>query len=344
MRYQKVIGRVLLLSAASIAFCASAQAQGNSIRGKVRNPGGQNVSRLIVHLETGNGSPINVVTTNNEGDFIFQGLAETSYTVVISSPEFEEVREHVDFVRSASPDSPGESRTLDIVLTPKGASRTPVPSNRTISGQTVPKEARDAMDRAVKLGRDNKEQEYVSALHEAVKAFPDYLEAHLMLAADLLKNNRLDDAISEFEVARKINPKDDRVYQGFGQVLMKQKKYALASQVFGEAVRLNPADATLPLLRASALIEHATAINPNTSKEASEERQKALTMAEQDLKRSIDIGGKSTGQAHLQLARLYEKRGDRRRAADELEAYLKVEPDAKNAQSIRDAIKTLRSQ
>src|SRR5262250_2200854 len=98
MRYRKVIRHVLLLAAAIITFCASAQAQGNSIRGKVRNASGQNVSQLIVHLETGNGSPINVVATNNEGDFSFAGLAETSYNIIISSPEFEEVKEHIDFV------------------------------------------------------------------------------------------------------------------------------------------------------------------------------------------------------------------------------------------------------
>jgi regulator of sirC expression with transglutaminase-like and TPR domain len=46
---------------------------------------------------------------------------------------------------------------------------------------------------------------------------------------------------------------------------------------------------------------------------------------------------------HLQLARLYEKRGDRARAAGELEEYLKKSPDAKNAPAIREAIKKLKT-
>jgi regulator of sirC expression with transglutaminase-like and TPR domain len=46
---------------------------------------------------------------------------------------------------------------------------------------------------------------------------------------------------------------------------------------------------------------------------------------------------------HLQLARIYEQRGHRAKAAEELEEYLKKSPEAKNAQVIRDAIKKLKA-
>jgi Tfp pilus assembly protein PilF len=342
----KILARsIIAATCLVIALSGTAKAQGNSIRGKVRNSSGQNAPHLIVHLETGNGSPVNVTTTTNEGDFSFAGLAETSYIVIISSPDYETVREHVDFVQNASPDSPGESRTVDIVLVPKGESINPRPlSNRVVTGQTVPKAAREALERAAKLASEKKDQEYVATLREAIKAFPEYFDAHLLLAAQLLKENQLDDSISEFEVARKINPKDDRVYQGFGQVLMKQRKFALASQVFGEAARLNPADAMLFLLRGSALLEHALALNPNSSKEAAEEFKTALELAEHSLNKAIELDRKGTAQAHLQLARLYERRGERDRAANEMEEYLKVQPGAKNAAAIREGIKKLRTQ
>jgi Tfp pilus assembly protein PilF len=195
----------------------------------------------------------------------------------------------------------------------------------------------------MKLANENKSSEAVAALKETIKAYPDYFEAHMLLGGEYLKMDRLNEAIAEFEQARKINTKDDRVYRGFGQALMMQKKYALASQVLGEAARLNPTDPGIPLMRATSLIEHAAAINPATSKEAAAERETAFGLAEKDLAKALDLSGKKLPAAHLQLARLYEKKGDRTRAANELEQYLRMAPDDKKADAIRAAIKTLRA-
>lgn len=325
-----------------IASIALARPQGNVIRGKVRDSSGRNMSQVIIQLETGNGQQINQTVTNNEGDFIFAGLSETSYIIVISAPDFNAVNEHVDFVRTVTPDSVGEQRTVEITLIPKAATP-PLLSNRTIAGQSIPKVARDALDRAAKLAKDNKSQEAAGAMLEAIKAYPDYFDAHLMLAAELMKQGHLDDSIAEFEQARRINPKDDRVYQGFGQVLMRQKKYALAARVLAEAARLNQTDPNPLLLRAGALIEDAAAINPLASSAAATEQESAFALAEKDLQRAFELSGSKLAVVHLQLARLYEKKGDRQRAADELERYLKMAPDDKNADGIRGAIKTLRS-
>jgi len=314
--------------------------QGNSIRGKVSNSAGKNMSQIMVEIETGNGQPVETTVTNNEGDFSFSGLTGTSYIVVIRLLDYEPVSEHVDFVRTTGPDDPGERRTVQITLTPKGGNIT-IPSNRVVSGQNVPKAAREALERAIKLAKENKSPEAVTAMKESIKAFPDYFEAHLLLGGEYLKLGRLEDAIAEFEQARKINAKDDRVYRGFGQVLMIQKKYALASQVLGEAARLSPSDPGILLMRATALIEHAIAINPSASKEAAAERESAFGMAEKSLARAFELSGKKLAAVHLQLARLYEKKG-RAGAADELDKYLKMAPDDKKADAIRAAIKTLR--
>jgi len=321
---------------------AVARSQGNVIRGKVRDSSGRHMSQVIVQLENGNGQPINQTVTNNEGDFIFAGLPETSYIIVISALDFTPVSEHVDFVRTVTPDSVGEQRTVEVTLVPK-VGPNPVLSNRTVPAQNVPKTASDALERAVKLSKDNKTQEATAAFREAIKAYSEYFDAHLMLAAELMKQAQLNDSIEEFEYARRINRKDDRVYQGFGRVLVQQKKYALASQVFAEAARLNPTDPSIPLMRAGALIEHASAINPATSSVAATEREEAFALAEKDLQKAFELSAQKLALVHLQMARLYEKKGDRARAADELERYLNMAPDDKKADAIRTAIRTLRS-
>ena len=342
MKANRILVLLTLILVLCLAISARPLQQGNSIIGKLRNSAGKNVSQTIIELETGNGQPVNTTVTNNEGDFYFSGLTSTSYIIVIRQVDYEPVSEHVDFVRTVGPDDPGERRTVQITLVPKGASVS-IPSNRIVSSQTLPKGAREALDRAVKLANENKSSEAVAALKETIKAYPDYFEAHLLLGGEYLKMDRLNEAIAEFEQARKINPKDDRVYRGFGQALMMQKKYALASQVLGEAARLNPTDPGIPLMRATSLIEHAAAINPATSKEAAAERETAFGLAEKDLAKALDLSGKKLPAAHLQLARLYEKKGDRTRAANELEQYLRMAPDDKKADAIRAAIKTLRA-
>jgi hypothetical protein len=100
-----------LAAAICLSVSAGARPQGNSIRGKVRDSMGRNVGQIIVQLETGNGVPVNIIATNNEGDFFFGGLSETSYILVISAPDFEPVSEHVDFVRTVGAKRPW--RTAD---------------------------------------------------------------------------------------------------------------------------------------------------------------------------------------------------------------------------------------
>ncbi len=338
--------RILRLAALAIAlFCvtSTAHAQGNSIRGKVRNPTGQNVSQMMIELQNGTGQTVDTTVTNSEGDFSFAGLTGTSYIVVIRNLDFETVNEHVEFVRTSGPEDPGERRTVQITLVSKGSAGGTAPVNRTVPAQNLPKGARDSLERAMKLAKESKSNEAIAAYQEAIKIYPTYFEAHLLLAGEYLKAERLGDAINEFEEARKINPKDDRVYRGFGQVLMMQKKYALASQVLAEASRLNPTDASILLMRGTALIEHAIAINPSASKEAAAERNASFGMAEKALLEAFEVSGRKLASTHLQLARLYEKKGDRGKAADEIESYLKMAPDDKKADALRAAVKTLRS-
>lgn len=337
----RILAFVTLAGMFCLPLSATARQQGNSIRGKVSNSAGRNMSQVMVEIETGNGQPVETTVTNNEGDFSFSGLTGTSYIIVIRLVDYEPVSEHVDFVRTVGTDDPGERRAVQITLTPKGGNIT-IPSNRVVSGQNVPKAAREALERAIKLAKENKSPEAITAMKDAIKAFPDYFEAHLLLAGEYLNTVRLDDAIAEFEQARKINAKDDRVYRGFGQVLMIQKKYALASQVLGEACRLNPTDPNVVMMRGTALLEHALATNPSASKEAAAERETAFGMAEKSLAQAFELSGKKLAAVHLQLARLYEMKGDRARAADELDKYLKMAPDDKRADAFRAAIKTLR--
>jgi tetratricopeptide (TPR) repeat protein len=209
--------------------------------------------------------------------------------------------------------------------------------------QDVPKAARAAFERAQKLSREGKSPLALTMLQEALKLFPDYFEALLALGNELLQAGRLDEAIAPLERARQINPQDERLYQSFGLVLMQQKKYAVAVAVFAEASRLNPTNPLNALMRATALIYHASTIDIRTSEKAAADRAYLLERAEVALTQAADLSGRKLTADHLTMAKFYEMKNERTRAADELEQYLRKAPDARNADSIREAIRLLRS-
>ncbi|HEY0100576.1 MAG TPA: carboxypeptidase-like regulatory domain-containing protein, partial [Pyrinomonadaceae bacterium] len=97
-------------------FCAAATSahapQGHTIRGKVRSSAGFNVPRVTVNLESGGGALIDQTVTNNEGDFFFGGLDNTSYQITVSAPDYNPASERVEFVRNVGASEPGETRTV----------------------------------------------------------------------------------------------------------------------------------------------------------------------------------------------------------------------------------------
>jgi cytochrome c-type biogenesis protein CcmH/NrfG len=319
--------------------CGSAWGQGHTIRGKVRNAAGVNVARTSVTLER-NGAMVEQTVTNNEGDFNFGGLTDNSYTVVVASPDYNTASESVEFVRSTSSNEPGELRTVEITLTTKDGIRPPRAGINFV--QDVPSPALAAFEAGLKLARENRINEAIVSYQTAIKLFPTYFNANLMLANELAKQNKYQEAITSLEAARLANPKDDRVYDLFGRVMMQQRKYAVAARIYAEAARLAPSEPQYLLAQGTALIEQASLIDPATkSKPALEERTFALTEAERVLLQSLKQNDRRAD-AHLQLARVYEKRGEPARAASELEKYLRKTPNAKNAEQIKAAIKTLK--
>lgn len=325
---------VLLLCLASTTY-----AQGHTIRGKIRNSLGANVGRASITLEQ-NGIPVDQTVANNEGDFSFTGLTETSYTIVVSAPDYNPGSESVEFVRSTGKEQPGESRTVELTLIAKGGVR---PPRAGLSfAQDVPQAARTAFESGIKLARENHLPEALAAYENAVSIFPDYFDAHLVLANELAKQRKFPEAIKHLDEARRVNARDDRVYDLFARVMMQQRKYAVAARIYAEAARLNSTDAQYLLAEGTALVEQGSMTDAAQSKAAAEERSFAFTEAERVLLEALKFN-KKLAEAHLQLARLYEKRGERPRAADELEQYLRLTPNVKNADAIRQAIKTLRT-
>jgi tetratricopeptide (TPR) repeat protein len=64
--------------------------------------------------------------------------------------------------------------------------------------------------------------------------------------------------------------------------------------------------------------------------------------AEKELLASLEFGKEEMKEAHRILAIIYASRGSKKQAAGELEAYLKMAPNAPDAEKLKDKIRQLK--
>jgi tetratricopeptide (TPR) repeat protein len=314
---------------------ATAFAQNNTLRGKVRSTNGVTVNNAIVELRVGGGGMISQTVTRNDGDFAFTNLASGEYEVAVTIAGYEPTVQMARFNQSDRMNF-SEVVNIEVLIRPKREIVPTTPGTNFV--QDVPKPARAAYERAMTRLREGKSDEAVAALREAIANFNDYFDAHFALGKEMFRAGKDNEALEALERARQINDRQDAVYHLFGLVMMKEGKFGVAEYAFGEATRLNANSVASRFYHAQALIELAL--------RGKDERQSAadLSAADQELSRAWDISEKRLTAIYLQRARIHEKRGEKEAAARDLESYLKAEPEAKNGATIRAAIEKLRAE
>lgn len=306
----------------------------HSIKGRVVFPSGQRADvRLPVRLESTSGGDISVISDMN-GSFSFQSLRPGSYTVVVNGGDFyEDARESV-FIEPATVSarrSPGAiiplSRpfTVQIYLRAKKSSTTTKTGVLDANLAALPAKAVDHYRQALALKEQGNNQQAIEQLKLAVAVHPQFAIALNELGVQYLKTGQLDKSADVLKNAVSISPDAFEPRINYGVVLLNQRKYAQSELHLQEALKKNNSSVTAHLYLGIALIN-----------------LKRYPEAEAALQKSIALGGNKVGQAHYYLGGLYWRSGDYKRAADELEQYLLVEPKASNAEKVRATIKDLR--
>ena len=328
-----MIDRRRCFSALALVFilATAAAAQRSMIRGKVRTPNGNPVNDAIVELRYGGGVMIGQTVTRNDGDFAFNGLQPAEYEVAVLKAGYPPTAQMVRFDDASM--NFMQVINVEIIIRPKPDAAPPAPA--TLFAQDVPKPARAAYEKAAAKLREGKSAEAIELLHMAIAEFSDYFDAHFALGQEMYRAGRDNEALEELERARQISDRQDAIYHLFGLIMFRQKKYALAQRAFREAESLKPNNPTAYFHRGMALVELGI-------HESGEQRDNDFNEALRELDRAWELSDQRMNEVRLQRARVYERRGDKPAAARELEAYLKAEPDAKNAAAIRDAIAKLK--
>ncbi|MFN0120693.1 MAG: tetratricopeptide repeat protein, partial [Blastocatellia bacterium] len=131
----------------------------------------------------------------------------------------------------------------------------PVPAPRQPFAQKIPFSAFVAYEQARVRLQGGRAPEAVTLLEEAITRFPEYFDALMMLGVEYGRQNREDEAVRLIERARLVNDTDARVYQAFGIIVARQRKFAVAEYAFRQALARDPADAVTRYSHALTLLE-----------------------------------------------------------------------------------------
>jgi Tfp pilus assembly protein PilF len=335
--------QLIILYAVLVGCAATSSAQGNrgnpsnpppsgrtggvvshSIRGKIYLPSGNlPEQRIRVVLELNTGGIAGETFSDSVGNFEFRSLPSNSYRVVVypDNHGFETSRETVDLYGNIP-----RTFMVQVYLKEKTDGRIFKPQEKILSVadiQEVPKAAKKAYEKGLKLAQDDKTEAAAERFEAAIIVFPEYLLAINKLGEQYVAMNKPSEAQTMFERAIALNGKFALPHINLGLLFFNRKSYEEAIKSFEAA---NALDDTYPMSHFYLGVALLSISAPDPER------------AEKELERSLSLGGKNFVAARKYLYNLSLRRTDLVKAAEHLEAYLKDAPDAPDAEEVRQRL------
>ena len=301
----------------------------NIIQGSIYLPGGRRLDRRAKVKLQSMTSGEQFQFSDDNGQFIFRRLAGGSYSLIVEAGnEFEIARETIDIIDPVRRrNDSGITIPVHITLQPKARASTGVIGTVDASSATIPEQARELYKKAVESSQAGDRKNAIEQLKQAVALYPNFMTALNELAVQYIALGQFDKAIESLRAALKISPDAFHPRLNYGIALLQTKNFKEAAQELRRAVEKDSSSAIAHLYLGRALIN----LNSYGS-------------AEIELQKAISIGGSDVVEAHRYLGVVYIEKQDSKRAADELEQYLKLAPNVKDAAKIRQIVKQLRDQ
>jgi tetratricopeptide (TPR) repeat protein len=314
----------------------SALTQGrNEVAGTVFGESRRPVADMFVELLDDVGSTVNRTKTNASGRFVFGGLPNGRYIIKVLpyGSDYLEQTQEVTLARvSAISGSGSDRQQIDIYLKLNERANTGpfAVGPGTIFAQDVPLEAQKFYREGINYLKDKKEAEGFASLRKALEIFPNYYIALDKLGGEYALKGTSDRSYFEAALilltkAVEVNPRGFSSVFGLGWT-----QYNLG---------LND-EAVVSLRRATTL--YAKSADTYLWLGKALKRTSMLDQAEAAFKRANELTNGKVADVHWQMAGLYSAQKRYKEAADELELFLKTQPNAADAEKIRALIKQLR--
>ena len=306
----------------------------NEIRGRVYLPNGKSPDEPFEVELQGNFTSLKV-WSDRSGSFSFLNLAPGNYTVVIDGGEqFETFREYTTI------DTEAQTATVRIAPIPKVINvpvylqfkkdrREEILKNEVINAKwaNVPKDAMDSYNHAIELIKSNKSDQAVIELRKAIQISPSFAPAHTALGKLFMLTGKLDDAIPEFEAAVRYDSSDFDARLNYGIALLNKRELPNAKAELSQAADINK-----------------SAITPRYYLGILFIQTKELDSAQKEMEEAKQLAGtKIFPLLHRYLGGIYMAKRLNKEAVAELETYIHQDPNAKDADRIRQTISDLKT-
>ncbi|MFN0138909.1 MAG: tetratricopeptide repeat protein [Pyrinomonadaceae bacterium] len=261
--------------------------------------------------------------TDEKGNFTFRGVVGGSYTVVIDGEkEYEPVVQEVKIIHLRG--TPPQTYMVNIRLALKENTDLK-PSVINSAFANVPKRALDFYNKAVDLVKAGDSKGAIEQFGLATSEYPEFMLAFNELGVVYLRLNDFEKADKSFQTALKIEPEAFAPLMNRSILFVQMRRFAEAEPMLRNVVKIKRESAVGHYFLGQALA--------NLGR---------FDEAEMELVSAITLGGAELKEAHRILAIIYSAKGEKPRAASELETYLRLAPECKDAEQLRQVISKLR--
>lgn len=302
----------------------------NTITGFVfdsqRNP----VSQIPVEVQNEVNQTLQRTRTDNSGRFFFSGLSAGRFNVRVLplGTNFEEQTQEVEIINIVRPGgfSTSDSAQKDFYLRLRRDAKEANAVTGTLFAQDIPREAQKSYNKAIDEFASKRDEAGIQELLKALKTFPDYFLALERLGREYMKQQKYDIARAVFTKTVSVNQRSFNGWYGLSYASYALGQSDIAIEAGQNAVKLEPASIEAKLILG-----------------ISQRRAKRFQEAEKTLLEAKKLAKGLFPDVHWNLALLYSHNLQRyKEAADELELYLKAQPDDAKAGNIKKLIAELR--
>ena len=302
------------------------------INGKIFFPSGRRAEGTIqVKLQSFGAGEISTIA-DSSGSFTFTSLAPGNYTVIINAGEEYEIAHEavtidsdLNLSRSGVSLNSGTRRyTVMVTLQVKASNRTKASVVNAALAE-VPEQARTFYEKALELSKAGDKAGAIENLKTAISLYPKFPLALNELGVQYLKMGQAHRAVEPLRSATSLSPNAFTPKLNLGIALLETQQYREAEPQLRNALKIT--STPIAHMYLGLTLYHLQ----NT------------TEAEKELKAAVDSSGDQLPLAHYYLGGLYWQMREFARAADELETYLRLTPNAPDAERVRGTIKQLRA-
>ena len=302
------------------------------ITGNVRfSNGGVLAANVLVRLDSFGGGLVNEIRTDRTGKFTFPGLVPAQYVITAHAQGYLDDQRQIDLQTTTSE---------YVILTLKPERVDPPPTAITkLLDANVPAAARKEYEAGLAItqkGPDKKElAEGLQHLEQAIKLYPNFFEAYLLLGSAYMDARQWDKAEAALRQAAALNPKMGEPLFALGELYRIQKRYPDAEKSLQEGLALEGRSWQGHLSLARAYWELAEAAKDDPSRITAHEKSwKEVTQA---LKLRPDLAA-----AHLLAGNLLMRAHRAQDALTHFESYLRLEPKGEAAQQTQALVQKIK--